>query len=130
LADLLVDEEQVPVEFVEISLLRQTLEDAMDSQLSPHERDVLRLRLGLDDGRVRTVREITDLSGGMLSQAGKFLAVLGMHNFANIAFPNFYHIAFPDYYHIYYRCSCSRIQSLQKIAIPIFVASLWAFRFL
>mmetsp|Transcript_36091 Transcript_36091/g.84299 ORF Transcript_36091/g.84299 Transcript_36091/m.84299 type:complete len:642 (-) Transcript_36091:331-2256(-) len=73
-SDYIIDDDQVPVEFVECSLLRQTLEDAMYSQLSPHERDILRLRLGLDDGKTRTVREITEMCDGKLSQSGKFIS--------------------------------------------------------
>jgi DNA-directed RNA polymerase sigma subunit (sigma70/sigma32) len=41
----------------------------MASELSPHERDVLRLRLGLDDGVSRSVREVVDLFGGTLSDS-------------------------------------------------------------
>ena len=36
----------------------------MAAELSPHERDVLRLRLGLDDGQTRTVREVVEVCGG------------------------------------------------------------------
>jgi len=68
-SDRVQDTDQVPEEFVDTGLLRETLEDAMAVQLSPHERDVVRLRLGLDDGRTRTVREITELCGGVLSQS-------------------------------------------------------------
>jgi DNA-directed RNA polymerase sigma subunit (sigma70/sigma32) len=39
----------------------------MATELSPHERDVLRLRLGLDDGVTRSVREVVDICGGTLS---------------------------------------------------------------
>lgn len=50
-----------------MSFLRQCLENAMSSELSPHERDVLRLRLGLDDGVTRTAREVVEICGGNLS---------------------------------------------------------------
>jgi RNA polymerase primary sigma factor len=52
-----------PEERVEMSLLRQCLENAMATELSPHERDVLRLRHGLDDGVSRTMKEVCDLLG-------------------------------------------------------------------
>ena len=39
------------------NLLREDLEKVLDS-LSPRERDVLRLRYGLDDGRMKTLEEI------------------------------------------------------------------------
>jgi len=50
----------VPEERVEMSLLRRCLENAMATELSPHERDVIRLRHGLDDGRSRTTREVSE----------------------------------------------------------------------
>lgn len=50
-----------------MSLLRQCLENAMASELSPHERDILRLRHGLDDGVSRSVREVVEMCGGALS---------------------------------------------------------------
>lgn len=43
-----------------MSLLRQCLENAMATELSPHERDVIRLRHGLDDGRSRSAREVSE----------------------------------------------------------------------
>lgn len=39
----------------------------MAAELSPHERDVLRLRLGLDDGIQRSARQVVDYCGGTLS---------------------------------------------------------------
>eukprot|EP00980_Cylindrotheca_fusiformis_P016522 scaffold4949_cov134-Cylindrotheca_fusiformis.AAC.1 len=54
---------------IEISLLRQCLENAMATELSPHERDVLRLRHGLDDGVSRSTREVAEICGGSISQA-------------------------------------------------------------
>mmetsp|Transcript_18517 Transcript_18517/g.51497 ORF Transcript_18517/g.51497 Transcript_18517/m.51497 type:complete len:90 (+) Transcript_18517:245-514(+) len=50
-----------------MSLLRQCLENAMATELSPHERDVIRLRLGLDDGISRNVREVAEICGGRLT---------------------------------------------------------------
>ena len=38
----------------------------MATELSPHERDVLRLRHGLDDGVSRTIREVAEICGGSL----------------------------------------------------------------
>lgn len=67
MADTLHCSEMKPEEFVELSLLRQNLENAMDAELSPHERDIVRLRLGLDDGKTRSVREVMQLCGGTLS---------------------------------------------------------------
>ena len=58
-----------PEDFVELSFLRQTLENAMASELSPHERDILRLRLGLDDGQSRTVKQVVDECGGAITMA-------------------------------------------------------------
>jgi len=52
---------------VDISFLRQYLENAMSAELSPHERDVIRLRLGLDDGVTKTVKEVVDVCGGAVS---------------------------------------------------------------
>lgn len=59
--------EPSPEEVVERSLLRQCLENALAFELSPHERDVIRLRHGLDDGVSRTVREVAESCGGILS---------------------------------------------------------------
>ena len=56
-----------PEDQVETSFLRQCLENAMAAELTPYERDVLRLRLGLDSGQSMSVREISDLSGGAVS---------------------------------------------------------------
>eukprot|EP00591_Stephanopyxis_turris_P012328 CAMPEP_0195532282 /NCGR_PEP_ID=MMETSP0794_2-20130614/37728_1 /TAXON_ID=515487 /ORGANISM="Stephanopyxis turris, Strain CCMP 815" /LENGTH=589 /DNA_ID=CAMNT_0040664425 /DNA_START=137 /DNA_END=1906 /DNA_ORIENTATION=- len=68
-SDMLQCEEPTPEEFVELSFLRQCLENAMAAELSPHERDIIRLRLGLDDGVHRTVREVVDACGGSISMA-------------------------------------------------------------
>jgi len=48
---------------VDQSYLRGRLEDAMASELSPYERDVLRLRLGLDDGKMRSALEVARIFG-------------------------------------------------------------------
>eukprot|EP00814_Leptocylindrus_danicus_P022269 CAMPEP_0116041684 /NCGR_PEP_ID=MMETSP0321-20121206/25202_1 /TAXON_ID=163516 /ORGANISM="Leptocylindrus danicus var. danicus, Strain B650" /LENGTH=120 /DNA_ID=CAMNT_0003521939 /DNA_START=191 /DNA_END=550 /DNA_ORIENTATION=+ len=52
------DSQYDPETHVDVSLLRQSLENAMSSQLSPHERDIIRLRLGLDDGFPRSVNDV------------------------------------------------------------------------
>lgn len=67
LAEELLDESEDPAEQVDLSLLRQSLESVMAGELSPHERDVLRLRLGLDDGIDRSVREVESFYDGRLS---------------------------------------------------------------
>eukprot|EP00548_Thalassiothrix_antarctica_P005717 CAMPEP_0194141012 /NCGR_PEP_ID=MMETSP0152-20130528/10498_1 /TAXON_ID=1049557 /ORGANISM="Thalassiothrix antarctica, Strain L6-D1" /LENGTH=631 /DNA_ID=CAMNT_0038839499 /DNA_START=164 /DNA_END=2059 /DNA_ORIENTATION=- len=53
---------------MELSLLRQCLENAMATQLNPHERDVIRLRLGLDDGVSRTLKEVGEICGRTKSE--------------------------------------------------------------
>lgn len=59
LSDILVDRDSPgPEQMVERSFLRQSLENAMAAELAPYERDVLRLRLGLDDNVVRSCRNI------------------------------------------------------------------------
>jgi RNA polymerase sigma factor (sigma-70 family) len=69
LLDTLKCAEPKPEDQVELSFLRQCLENAMATELTPYERDILRLRLGLDSGECRTVREIVELSGGIVSMA-------------------------------------------------------------
>jgi DNA-directed RNA polymerase sigma subunit (sigma70/sigma32) len=61
--------EPTPEAVVERSLLRQCLENALAIELSPHERDVIRLRHGLDDGVSRTLREVLESCGGTLTPA-------------------------------------------------------------
>lgn len=56
-----------PDDYVESGFLRQSLENAMASELSPYERDILRLRLGLDDGQTRTVKQVVEECGGEIS---------------------------------------------------------------
>ena len=58
-----------PMDCVELSFLRQQLESAMAVELVPFERDVLRLRLGLDDGVTRNCREVAQMCGGRLKQS-------------------------------------------------------------
>jgi len=67
IGDTLMDDGPSPAEQVELSFLRQSLENAMASELVPYERDILRLRLGLDDGVARTVPQIVEEYGGELT---------------------------------------------------------------
>jgi DNA-directed RNA polymerase sigma subunit (sigma70/sigma32) len=61
--------EPKPEDQVEISFLRQCLENAMATELTPYERDVLRLRLGLDSGEGKTVREVVEICGGSVTMS-------------------------------------------------------------
>lgn len=63
----LPSDDPTPESIVELSLLRQCIENAMAAELLPLERDIVRLRNGLDDGKSRTAPEIMRASGGMLS---------------------------------------------------------------
>jgi DNA-directed RNA polymerase sigma subunit (sigma70/sigma32) len=65
--DTLQSSETRAEDLVDVCFLRQCLENAMATELSPHERDVIRLRLGLDDGQSRSVREVAEECGGGLS---------------------------------------------------------------
>ena len=68
ICDTLVDSyEAEPEDRVELSFLRQSLENAMATELAPHERDIIRLRLGLDDGVARTCRQVAQEYGGSLT---------------------------------------------------------------
>ena len=51
-----------PIKTVASELLREDLADVLCT-LSPRERDVLRLRFGMDDGRQRTLEEVGQLFG-------------------------------------------------------------------
>jgi RNA polymerase primary sigma factor len=57
LGDFIESDGETPEDQVSKNLLREDLEKVLDS-LSPRERDVLRLRYGLDDGRMKTLEEI------------------------------------------------------------------------
>lgn len=57
LGDFIEADGETPEDEVAKNLLREDLENVLDS-LSPRERDVLRLRYGLDDGRMKTLEEI------------------------------------------------------------------------
>ena len=57
LADIIEADEATQEEHLHKRLLREDLEKVLDS-LSPRERDVIRLRYGFDDGRMKTLEEI------------------------------------------------------------------------
>ncbi len=57
LGDFIESDGETPEDQVSKNLLREDLESVLNS-LSPRERDVLRLRYGLDDGRMKTLEEI------------------------------------------------------------------------
>ncbi|NJK32507.1 MAG: RNA polymerase sigma factor RpoD [Deltaproteobacteria bacterium] len=57
LGDFIEADGEMPEDEVSKNLLREDLENVLDT-LSPRERDVLRLRYGLDDGRMKTLEEI------------------------------------------------------------------------
>ena len=58
----------LPEELLERAILRQCLENAFASELTPHERDVIRLRHGLDDGVPRSASNVSELMGGVVSE--------------------------------------------------------------
>jgi len=63
LGDFIEDKDaDAPVKMVASELLKEDLQEVM-KQLSPRERDVLRLRFGMDDGRQRTLEEVGQLFG-------------------------------------------------------------------
>ena len=58
LGDFIQDKEaDAPIKTVASELLREDLAEVLCT-LSPRERDVLRLRFGMDDGRARTLEEV------------------------------------------------------------------------
>ena len=63
LGDFIEDKEaDAPIKTVASELLREDLAEVLGT-LSPRERDVLRLRFGMDDGRQRTLEEVGQLFG-------------------------------------------------------------------
>jgi RNA polymerase primary sigma factor len=63
LGDLIEDKDsETPATSITQELLREDIIEVM-AALSPRERDVLRLRFGLDDGRQRTLEEVGQLFG-------------------------------------------------------------------
>jgi RNA polymerase sigma factor (sigma-70 family) len=69
ISDSVADLEPQPEDRVEFSFLRQCLENAMANELAPYERDVIRLRLGLDDGVSRTCQQVAKEYGGSLTSS-------------------------------------------------------------
>lgn len=65
LGDLIEADEDTPEDYISQNLLREDLERVLDNvdNFSPRERDVLRLRYGLDDGRMKTLEEIGQIFG-------------------------------------------------------------------
>ena len=57
LGDFIESDGEMPEDQVAKNLLREDLEKVLES-LSPREKDVLKLRYGLDDGRMKTLEEI------------------------------------------------------------------------
>ncbi|MBD2436156.1 RNA polymerase sigma factor RpoD [Nostoc sp. FACHB-110] len=57
LGDFIESDGETPEDQVSKNLLREDLETVLDS-LSPRERDVIRMRYGLDDGRMKTLEEV------------------------------------------------------------------------
>jgi len=58
LADVIEDQNvEAPVDIAERNMLTSAIEDALDD-LNPRERDLLRMRFGLDDGQPRTLEEV------------------------------------------------------------------------
>ena len=66
-SDFSYSDDQSPEALVEHTLLRECLENALAVELQPLERDIVRLRHGLDDGKSRTIKEVMESCGGMLS---------------------------------------------------------------
>ena len=53
---------KISIENMDASKLREAVAEVLVT-LSPRERDILRLRFGMDDGRMRTLKEIGQLFG-------------------------------------------------------------------
>ena len=63
LSDLVEDRgAEVPVDAATRMLLNEAVQRAL-GELSPREQEVVRLRFGLDDGRVRTLEEVGHIFG-------------------------------------------------------------------
>lgn len=63
LGDFVESTEPAPDDAAEFHELRDTIDSLMVDRLKPKERDILRLRLGLDDGAVRTRLEVGQIFG-------------------------------------------------------------------
>ena len=74
LGDFIEDKEaDAPIKTVASELLREDLAEVLCT-LSPRERDVLRLRFGMDDGRQRTLEEVGQLFGVTRERIGQIEA--------------------------------------------------------
>ena len=62
LSDLIEADEAVPEHAAAFSHLREAIDQAMAKRLLPTERDVIRLRLGLDDGYFRTRAQVSKIT--------------------------------------------------------------------
>lgn len=62
LAEVLADPTS-PDELIDLTMLRAELESVLSTQLPPLERDVLRMRYGLDDGVVKTMDHVGSIAG-------------------------------------------------------------------
>lgn len=60
LGELIEFDGETPEDQVSKNLLREDLESVLDT-LSPRQRDVIRMRFGLDDGREKTLEEISNI---------------------------------------------------------------------
>ncbi|KAH8045767.1 Sigma factor [Aureococcus anophagefferens] len=63
LNEIVESDEPAPEEAATFHELRDAIDYAMHANLQPSERDVLRLRLGLDDGETRTRRQVGEICG-------------------------------------------------------------------
>ncbi len=71
LADFIEDQEAIsPAEAASNLILREKVEESLN-KLTPRERDVLKMRFGLDDGYSRTLEESEDTSRSRESASGK-----------------------------------------------------------
>ena len=62
LSDEIEDYSDTGIEHIESELLKKDMKEVLCT-LSPRERDVLRMRFGMDDGRMRTLEEVGQLYG-------------------------------------------------------------------
>ena len=62
LSDEIEDYSDTSIEHIESELLKEDMKEVLCT-LSPRERDVLRMRFGMDDGRMRTLEEVGQLYG-------------------------------------------------------------------
>ncbi len=62
LSDEIEDYSDTGIEHIESELLKKAMKEVLCT-LSPRERDVLRMRFGMDDGRMRTLEEVGQLYG-------------------------------------------------------------------